>query len=97
MMIILGAALVLAASAGDPFAKARADISTYCRSIGGGNRCVQKQKKELSRFVMMMAGFRLNKAELQACILKGKQGRYVDWAVARRCVRKKVKWRPLGT
>ncbi len=97
MMIILDAALVLAAQGADPFEKARADISTYCRRTGEGNRCVQKQKKELGHFVMMMTAFRLSKTELQVCILKGKRGRYVDWAVATQCVRKKVKWRPLGT
>ncbi len=96
-MLLMSAALILAAQNGDPFAKARADIGTYCRSIDGGSACVAKQRKELGHFATMMAGFNLPRSELAACMTKGKRGRFVDWTVATPCVRAKVKGRRIGS
>lgn len=96
MIAFATAALVLAAQANDPFAKARADISAYCRSTGGGDRCLAEQKREMGHFAMMMAGFTLDRSELAACMSKGKKGRFIDWTVATPCVREKVKGKPLG-
>lgn len=97
MFLIFSAALLAAAPSPDPFARARADISAYCRSTGGGARCIQQQKKELGYFTTMMVGFKLSRAELVACMNKGKRGRFVDWTVATPCVRLKVKGRSLGS
>lgn len=95
-MILTSLALIVAAQGGDGFARAREDITAYCKSIDGGASCVSNQRKQLGHFVTMMAGFDLPRSELAACMTKAKKGRFIDWTVATPCVRAKVKGRRLG-
>jgi len=95
MMLFTSVALILAAQGADPFAKARADITPYCQSIGKGAACVKRQKSEMGYFVTMMAGL-TSRNEARSCMEKGKRGRHVDWEVAASCMREKSKGRAVG-
>lgn len=95
MLVITSVALLFAAQPGDPFARARADIPLYCKSIGQGPACVKRQKSEMGHFVTMWGAF-TSKSEARSCMERAKRGRHVDWEVAASCMRAKSKGRPIG-
>lgn len=99
MIVMAGLAAVMVpgkARADQSFAGARARNAAYCLSINQGKACTARQNSEMAHFVKMMAGFRLSRAEVRACMERGKRGRYIDWTVATPCLRQKVKGRPIG-
>lgn len=78
----------------DPFARARAEISTFCK---GEQSCIAMQRKELGHFVTMMAAFNdPGHAVARRCMGAGKRGRQIDWTVATPCMRQAVKGRQIG-
>lgn len=95
LLLILALGLPSGALAdNDPFARARADISTFCK---GGRSCIAKQRDELGHFVTMMAAFSdPGHANARRCMIAGKRGRHIDWTVATPCLRAAVRGRQIG-
>jgi len=88
-------ALLLAASSGDPFARARADVVAFCQGRPAG--CAAEQRRQLGHFATMMAGFSdPGQRTARRCMIAGKRGRFVDWTVAVGCMRKAVTGRRVG-
>ena len=97
-MIVLIAMSMFVASQGDPFARARNEITPFCRQTSGNVRaCVVTQKQALARFVTIMAGFSDpgHRTALK-CMRLGKRGRYIDWPVAKQCMQSAAKGVPIG-
>lgn len=94
--LLLTAALAVTptAAAADPFARARSDITTFCKNEA---KCIAAQRKQLGHFVTMMGGFNdPGNRTARACMTKGKRGKFVDWTVAADCMRQATKGKPLG-
>jgi len=94
--LVIAAGLLAAPSAAhaDPFARARIDITTFCK---GDANCIAAQRKQLGHFVTMMGGYDdPGNRTAKACMMQGKREKHVDWVLAAGCMRQAIKGKPIG-
>jgi hypothetical protein len=83
----------------DQFAKARADIDSFCstKSEEPVANCVSEQREGLGRFVVIMSAFEdPGERVAKKCMTSARSGRYVDWVVAKACMQAAAKGLPIG-
>ncbi len=98
---MIEAMMLMLAAAGDPWARPRADAAKFCAerhsNAAAAVQCTDTQKRELGRFVTMMAGFDdPGMADARRCMTSGKRGKFIDWTVATPCLRQASRGKRLG-
>ena len=88
--------------ASDAFAGAKTDIDTYCAGQTSSTKeeaqCVTVQRQAMARYVTIMAGFDDPGHRFAAnCMKLGKQGRFINWPVAKACMQRAAKGKMIGS